>query len=75
MLYNRLGKAITSMNQSINKFKSFSFFERDNGSITRATSNVEDEQIDKKIEKNMLKSRQLQDKIYKEKRDKLSHVA
>ena len=62
------------MNQSINKFKSYSFFDRDVGSLTRATSNVEDEEIDKKIEKNMVKSKQLQDKIYKEKRDKLSHA-
>ena len=43
------------MNQSINKFKSFSFFDRDVGSLTRATSNVEDEEIDKKIEKIWLK--------------------
>lgn len=31
------------MNQSINRFKSLSYIDRDTGKLTRATSNVEDE--------------------------------
>jgi len=40
--------------------------------MLRNSSNIEDEEIDKKIERNMQRSKQLQDKIYKEKKEKLS---
>lgn len=62
------------MNQSIAKFRSISFNDTDKNSIMRASSNMEDEEIDKKIEKNLQRSRQLQEKIYKEKKEKLSQT-
>ena len=69
LLYNRLGKAITVMNGSIQRFKSITTYESERNSSTLRNSSVfEDEEIDKKIEKNMEKSKQLQERIYKEKK-------
>lgn len=40
--------------------------------MMRNSSTFEEEEIDKKIEKNMARSKQLQERIYKEKKEKLS---
>lgn len=48
------------MNQSINKFKSYSFQDKEKNNVLRNSSNIEDEEIDKKIEKNLVRSKQLQ---------------
>ena len=73
-LRDRLGKMIHVLDQGISKFKSLHFSHtrpEDPPSQLRPgyLTSEEDYEIDKIIEKKLMRSRDLQDKLYKEKKE------